>query len=50
MPAVWFDWTDKATWKEAFEYRFAAGKTIKAIYLIEPLVPEPWKPINGFID
>ncbi|OJJ79564.1 uncharacterized protein ASPGLDRAFT_180863 [Aspergillus glaucus CBS 516.65] len=50
MPAVRFDWTDKASWKEAFEYRFAAGEKVKAIYLMEPLVAEPWKPMNEFID
>ncbi|ODM17925.1 hypothetical protein SI65_06713 [Aspergillus cristatus] len=50
MPAVRFDWTDKGSWKEAFEYRFVAGEKVKAIYLMEPLVAEPWKPMNEFID
>ncbi|KAJ5958563.1 uncharacterized protein N7479_005713 [Penicillium vulpinum] len=50
MPAVKFDWLDKSTWKEPFQYRFAEGGSISAIYLMEPLVAEPWKPMNEFID
>ncbi|EYE93989.1 NAD(P)-binding protein [Aspergillus ruber CBS 135680] len=50
MPAVRFDWMDKASWKEAFKYRSAAGEDVRAIYLMEPLVAEPWKPMNEFID
>ncbi|KFZ00293.1 hypothetical protein V500_01106 [Pseudogymnoascus sp. VKM F-4518 (FW-2643)] len=50
MPAVKFDWLDQSTWKEPFQYRFAEGGTISAIYLMEPLVAEPWKPMNEFID
>lgn len=50
MPAVKFDWLDQSTWKEPFQYRFAGGGSISAIYLMEPLVAEPWKPMNEFID
>ena len=50
MPAVQFDWLDQSTWKEPFQHRFAGGGTISAIYLMEPLVAEPWKPMNEFID
>ncbi|KAJ5173849.1 uncharacterized protein N7500_001780 [Penicillium coprophilum] len=46
MPAVKFDWLDQSTWKEPFQYRFSGGGTISAIYLMEPLVDEPWKPMN----
>lgn len=45
MPAVKFDWLDKETWKAPF-----GGKPISAIYLMEPLVAEPWKPMIEFID
>ncbi|GAD92332.1 hypothetical protein NFIA_095230 [Paecilomyces variotii No. 5] len=50
MPAIKFDWMDKSTWKEPFLFRFVAGEKIRAIYLMEPLVPEPWKPMNEFIS
>ncbi|KAJ5787296.1 hypothetical protein N7457_002286 [Penicillium paradoxum] len=50
MPAVKFDWLDQSTWKEPFQSHFAGGGTITAIYLMEPLVAEPWKPMNEFID
>lgn len=50
MPAVQFDWTDRETWKQPFEYRFAAGEKVKAIYLMQPVIEEPWKPMNEFID
>ncbi|KAJ5822784.1 hypothetical protein N7447_005124 [Penicillium robsamsonii] len=50
MPAVKFDWLDQSTWKEPFQFRFSSGGTISAVYLIEPLVDEPWKPMNEFID
>ncbi|OQE43094.1 hypothetical protein PENCOP_c003G03057 [Penicillium coprophilum] len=50
MPAIKFDWLDQSTWKEPFQYRFSGGMTISAIYLMEPLVDEPWKPMNEFID
>ena len=46
MPAVQFDWLDQSTWKEPFQHRFAGGGTISAIYLMEPLVAEPWKPMK----
>ncbi|PWY91234.1 NAD(P)-binding protein [Aspergillus heteromorphus CBS 117.55] len=50
MPAVHFDWLDRSTWKSPFEHRFPGGDTISAIYLMEPLVAEPWEPMNAFID
>ncbi|EZF27336.1 hypothetical protein H112_00632 [Trichophyton rubrum D6] len=45
MLAVVFDWLDKETWQAPF-----GGKPISAIYLMEPLVAEPWKPMIEFID
>ncbi|KAF3483675.1 ergot alkaloid biosynthetic protein A [Arthroderma uncinatum] len=45
MPAAKFDWLDKETWKASF-----GGKPISAIYLMEPLVAEPWKPMIEFTN
>jgi hypothetical protein len=50
MPAVKFDWLDKDTWRSLFEYKFVKDQVISAIYLMEPQAPEPWKPLNEFID
>lgn len=50
MPAVKFDWLDKSTWQTPFQYKFADGSAISAAYLMEPLVSEPWIPLNEFID
>lgn len=50
MPAVKFDWLDKTTWQSPFQHRFANGSTISAVYMMEPLVSEPWIPLNDFID
>ncbi|RHZ57224.1 uncharacterized protein CDV56_102920 [Aspergillus thermomutatus] len=50
MPAVTFDWLDKSTWEQPFRYQFVEGEKISAIYLMEPLVPEPWKPLVEFIE
>ncbi|KAA8651201.1 hypothetical protein EYZ11_009242 [Aspergillus tanneri] len=49
MPAVRFDWMNRSTWKEPFLYRFVGDEKVNAIYLMEPLVDEPWKPLNEFI-
>jgi nucleoside-diphosphate-sugar epimerase len=50
MPAVEFDWLDKDTWRIPFDYKFVNDQVITAIYLMEPQAPEPWKPLNEFID
>lgn len=50
MPAVKFDWLDKHTWQSPFHHKFADGSAISAVYLMEPVVPEPWVPLNEFID
>lgn len=50
MAAVRFDWTDKESWEEPFNYQFAGGEKIKAIYLVQPMFSEPWKPMIEFID
>ncbi|RMJ26911.1 hypothetical protein PHISP_02218 [Aspergillus sp. HF37] len=50
MPAVNFDWLDKATWQRPFQHKFADGSTISAVYMMEPPVSEPWIPLNDFID
>jgi nucleoside-diphosphate-sugar epimerase len=50
MPAVKFDWLDKTTWQSPFQHKFANGSTISAVYMMEPLVSEPWIPLNDFID
>ncbi|KAH1614534.1 hypothetical protein KXX21_001420 [Aspergillus fumigatus] len=50
MPAVKFDWLDKDTWRIPFDYKFVNEQVISAIYLMEPQAPEPWKPLNEFID
>ncbi|GFF30969.1 festuclavine dehydrogenase subunit FgaFS [Aspergillus udagawae] len=50
MPAVKFDWLDKDTWRIPFDYKFVNDQVISAIYLMEPQAPEPWKPLNEFID
>ncbi|EAW09869.1 uncharacterized protein ACLA_040850 [Aspergillus clavatus NRRL 1] len=50
MPAVKFNWLEKDTWRIPFDYKFANDQVISAIYLMEPQAPEPWKPLNEFID
>jgi nucleoside-diphosphate-sugar epimerase len=50
MPAVKFDWLDKTTWQIPFQHKFADGSNISAVYMMEPLVSEPWIPLNDFID
>ncbi|GAQ12175.1 festuclavine dehydrogenase [Aspergillus lentulus] len=50
MPAVKFDWLDKDTWQIPFDYKFVNDQVISAIYLMEPQAPEPWKPLNEFIN
>lgn len=44
-PAVKFDWTDETTWKNPFD-----NESIRAIYMMEPQVPQPWVPMIKFID
>ena len=50
MPATKFDWLEKTTWENPFKYQFVNKASISAVYLMEPLVSEPWKPMNEFID
>lgn len=50
MPAIKFDWMDNSTWKEPFLFPFVGGEKISAIYLMQPIAAEPWKPMNEFID
>ncbi|KAK2875589.1 hypothetical protein FQN49_001594 [Arthroderma sp. PD_2] len=50
MPAVKFDWLDEDTWSTPFSCRLAGGTAISTIYLMEPQVAEPWKPMIEFIE
>lgn len=44
-PTVKFDMSDDSTWKLPFE-----GAQIKAVYMMEPRISQPWVPMNKFID
>ena len=50
MPAVKFDWLDPSTYERPFQYESPGGEKISAAYLISPVVDEPEKPMNAFID
>ncbi|GFF81350.1 hypothetical protein IFM53868_03106 [Aspergillus udagawae] len=43
------NWFDKSTWERPFRYQFVESGSILAIYLMEPLEPEPWKSLIEFI-
>ncbi|KAI2633121.1 NAD(P)-binding protein [Hypomontagnella submonticulosa] len=44
-PTVKFDLSDESTWMKPFD-----NTRIKAIYLMEPRISEPWVPMNKFVD
>ncbi|KAF3067427.1 Festuclavine dehydrogenase [Daldinia childiae] len=44
-PTVKFDMSDESTWTKLFE-----STQIKAVYMMEPRISEPWVPMNKFID
>lgn len=50
MPATKFDWMDKSTWEEPFKFKFVNGESISAVYITQPLVPDPWKPMVEFVN
>jgi nucleoside-diphosphate-sugar epimerase len=41
---VQFDWIDSSTWPKAFT------TPVKAVYMMEPQVPQPWVPMIQFLD
>ncbi|GFG20510.1 hypothetical protein IFM61606_00598 [Aspergillus udagawae] len=43
------NWFDKSTLARPFRYQFVESGSILAIYLMEPLEPEPWKSLIEFI-
>ncbi|KAI0432407.1 NAD(P)-binding protein [Xylaria sp. FL1042] len=44
-PTVKFDMSDESTWTKPFE-----NTQIKAVYMMEPRISEPWVPMNKFVD
>ncbi|KAI0901789.1 NAD(P)-binding protein [Annulohypoxylon nitens] len=44
-PTVKFDMSDESTWKLPF-----ASAQIKAVYMMEPRINQPWVPMNKFIN
>ncbi|KAI0849457.1 NAD(P)-binding protein [Daldinia vernicosa] len=44
-PTVKFDMSDESTWTKPFE-----STQIKAVYMMEPRISEPWVPMNKFVD
>ena len=50
MPAVKLDYTNSSTFADAFEYEFAKGEKITAIYLVAPEIPDPAPSMNALID
>ncbi|KAI1347033.1 NAD(P)-binding protein [Xylaria sp. FL0043] len=44
-PTVKFDMSDESTWIKPFE-----TTQIKAVYMMEPRISEPWVPMNKFVD
>ncbi|XXH00819.1 hypothetical protein Hte_007170 [Hypoxylon texense] len=44
-PTVKFDMSDESTWAKPFE-----STQIKAVYMMEPRISEPWVPMNKFVD
>jgi festuclavine dehydrogenase len=50
-PAVKFDWLDPSTFENPFQYEFAKGEKITAVYLVlPPSAGDPRDLINPFID
>ncbi|TVY84764.1 Agroclavine dehydrogenase [Lachnellula suecica] len=50
MPAVKFDWFDPTTFENPFQYKFANGENITAVYLVHPGQGDPKDFMNPFID
>ncbi|KAI1084745.1 NAD(P)-binding protein [Whalleya microplaca] len=44
-PTVKFDMSDESTWTKPFE-----NTQIKAVYMMEPRISQPWVPMNKFVD
>ncbi|KAI1653448.1 NAD(P)-binding protein [Daldinia decipiens] len=44
-PTVKFDMSDESTWTKPFE-----STHIKAVYMMEPRISQPWVPMNKFVD
>ena len=42
---VRFDWTDRATWPAVISHQ-----SIRAVYMMEPQVAQPWIPMVEFLD
>ncbi|OTB05894.1 hypothetical protein M426DRAFT_319286 [Hypoxylon sp. CI-4A] len=45
FPTVKFDMGDESTWAKPFE-----STQIKAVYMMEPRISQPWVPMNKFVD
>lgn len=50
MQATKFDWLDSSTFENPFQHKFSGGKSISAVYLIAPEVPEPSPSMTAFVD
>jgi festuclavine dehydrogenase len=50
MPATKFDWLDSSTFEAPFQYKFPAGESISAVYLVSPEVADPAPQMNAFVD
>ncbi|EHL00649.1 NAD(P)-binding Rossmann-fold containing protein [Glarea lozoyensis ATCC 20868] len=49
-PAVDFDWTNSATFRNPFQYKFPNGEGIDKVYLVGPDTADPISEMAPFID